>query len=184
MNDFITNAGYFVAGAITLFVLQFAWSEWRYRREVAALPAEPVAQPEPMPVPEPEPTREPEPVPVAAEVVFIERRPAPDLLPLPEPHPEEVPIFRGTPVPLPAYASYGFHWKRPKVDFPTGTFPVVVLGDDIEGYQVSEVPAKQRAGFEVDAEDRRRLSLPEDLVDAVTSALPSSRKASKAEVSA
>lgn len=176
MNPILTNIGWFAAGVVTTLVLLYAWAEWRYRREMRQMPAEPVAPTERAPAPEPVAAWAAVPQP-AAEVVFIERRPQPDLLPLPEPRPEEVPIFRQTPVPLPDYDSYSFKWRLPKEPFPTGSFPVVVLSDDIEGYQVSEVPPQQREGFEVNPQERRRLSLPGDLVEAVTASLPSRKKA-------
>lgn len=117
--------------------------DMRHRRdekqEPASEPAEPVSAPEP-----------------AVEVQVYER-PAPDLLPPAPPHVSEVPIYGRMPVGLPQCDSidWRFEWERPAVPFPTGSFPVVVLNDDIEGYQVSAVPARQLPGFEVDEAARK-----------------------------
>lgn len=125
--------------------------EMRHRRveePEPATPAEPVAEPEPV-----------------VEVTVMRTA---DLLPPPPPLPEDVPLFRSTPVPLPAYQSYGFRWTLPADPFPTGALPVVELRDDVDMYQVSEVPPAQLPGFEVEPSARRRFSRAKVDLDAGT----------------
>lgn len=158
---FMAFAGAAVYGLIqyTREMMRALAGDMRHRRE--DLEPEPVSA-EPVAVPEPEvveATADPGPAAAPVEVVVIER-PMPDLLPPAPPRRDEVPIFAQVPLRLPQYDSmdWRFGWNRPAVAFPTGSFPVVVLSDDIEGYQVSAVPDRQLEGFEVKDDKRKRFT--------------------------
>lgn len=182
MTDLITNAGFFVAGLIVMLVFLLALGERRDNRNAA--PALSQVRPEPLPVPLPVAEAEPEPEPVVSMTVIP---PWPERVEDPDPVPvawrarlelEEAPLFGRLPDHVSVWRYQDWHLDDP---YRTQMMRIIdgVAEDDLD---VDLGEPQPLPGFEVSAADRRRLSLPDELIAEVTAALPS-RKA-KAEVSA